>query len=310
MADEERSEDKVSEAPLSEQAVDFVVESAETVSDPKAQAERERIRQRDEAMVASEKAKRDQMAHTRPASLEFQEGSTAAEALGPEVARYKDASTTKMAGEAQRQGCLLSRGALIGMGFGVAVLIAIVILVLRANDDDKKVSSTTGAPAGGAQGGGTEDLTSFAGHYVLVTGLDNPANGDAVFIVSPGAYDSVTPGAGSASFDVDDHGNVSGGEYHASYRATKPDIDCTFNFDATGGTGSVHASGAGAAGQVTWSGTLTISGDNCTPGYPGAIARQIGIVGTDVVMCGSDLDPGLKQCKVPQAFSGTFAKQG
>jgi hypothetical protein len=199
----------------------------------------------------------------------------------------------------------------------VVLVVAIGIGVAVSKGGGGKSTTSPGASSGasaGAQPGapsGGADFTSFAGHYVMSTGLDQPFAGDAAFIVDKNAYPSVTPGPGSASFDVDANGKITAGEYHANYRAVKPSIECTFTFDSTKVTGSIAMTGPGAIGQITWDGVLKISGTNCATGYPTQIPRQIGIVGPDALMCGTNLEPSLTACKVigAQASVAKFARK-
>ncbi|MEY2454370.1 MAG: hypothetical protein QOD92_3944 [Acidimicrobiaceae bacterium] len=172
-----------------------------------------------------------------------------------------------------RAGCTSKYLILFFLVLGAGAVAAILLLV--GGGDSKKESNVASNPTAG---GG--ELASFAGHYVLVEGLDDPTGLDAA---GQGGLPSGSTGAGSATIDIADSGAITGGSYHASYDGG----DCHRTGDGEGATGSVTS---GGTGSVTFTVSHTNDGRACrseTFGFN--MVYQFGIVGDDLYMCRSNM---------------------
>jgi len=299
----------VGSSDVEAEAVSFVLQSADEVSDPKLEADWERgaaAREAERRRHVADRARRaaEDDAAVHPAAEELASGTAAAVAAGPAAALGKDITTKKMIDESQKQGCVTPPKVLAGIGIGAAVVIAVILVVLNANGDDKSKAATTGS--GGATNsaatpsgsGGSEDLSKFAGHYVLTTGFAN-LNGPLMFATDKAAYVTESLDAPTGSIDVAADGTITGGTLQLGKHSEKPGLKCDFSFNATAVTGSVALySDVGAIGQTQWQGPLRTS--TCADSsYDTGVLLSIGIVGNDLYVCGTSMTATLKTCQPP-----------
>jgi hypothetical protein len=178
----------------------------------------------------------------------------------------------------------------------IAALITVGVVSIAAgimlNDDDDTPSGTsatdpTSTVASSAEpaGGGAVALSSFAGHYVLVSGLDDPTGVDVYYAQGPGPYE-IEALPGSAELDIGPDGAITGGRYHASIAVESPNSNCTrFTNDASRATGSIAVSGEGAIGLVEWPGVITRDCEGSRPTDDGLLRHGIGILGDTLILC-------------------------
>jgi hypothetical protein len=293
--------------------LDFTLDAAVNVSDPRRQAEwergapeREAARRREVAEKSRQQAEQERHAIEHPAGEDLEHGNASAVAAGPAAAVGKDAVTKKMIDESKKQGCVTPPKVLagIGIGIGAAVVIAVILVVLNGGADDKTKAATTGGAAAtnGAAApngdGGSGDLAKFAGHYVLTSGFDD-LNGPLIFATSPGAYETESLDPANGSIDVDADGTITGGTLQLGKHSAKGGMVCDFSFNATSVSGSVALYGdVGAIGQTMWTGPLRTS--TCADsGYETGVQLSIGIVGTDLYVCGTSMTATLNSCQPP-----------
>ncbi|MEY2403928.1 MAG: hypothetical protein QOD38_1479 [Acidimicrobiaceae bacterium] len=171
------------------------------------------------------------------------------------------------------------RGCLSGFGIPAAAILlvlaaAIGVIVLSGGDD--KPSTTA---AGGPQGG-NGPLASFAGHFVMVEGLDDPAGLDAG---APGGRQPGSAGSSGATIDIDSNGTITGGSYHAFAE----NMGCRFTADGSTAKGNATAAGTGS---VIFDTAQTEGGEKCADfSYPGGHAFEFGISGDDLYLCRSHM---------------------
>jgi hypothetical protein len=156
----------------------------------------------------------------------------------------------------------------------------------------------------------TSRMAGFAGHYVLVRGFDDPTGAD-VFPTEEGLAGVTTPGPATGTFDIDANGKVTAGAVHIDKTVSGEQINCSFAFDGTRASGALAMSGPGAGGQLSWTGKQSFGGDcSTTLAYETSSVFQIGIKGSDVVVCSSEVEASLVACSAPnQRIVATFHKQ-
>ena len=194
----------------------------------------------------------------------------------------------------KRQGCLQPWG--LGAVAAVLVIAFIIFAIFVTRDDSSKKSSPVAADSScsesgarrdhlrliacAANGGGGGELSSFAGHYVLTQGLDDPTGLDAS---GQGGLPSGSAPMGSATIDINDSGAITGGTYHASYEGG----GCHRTGDGEGATGSVTS---GGTGSVIFTASHTNDGTTCrSESFAFNMMYQFGIVGDDLYMCRSNM---------------------
>jgi hypothetical protein len=103
----------------------------------------------------------------------------------------------------------------------------------------------------------------------------------------------------NGSIDVAADGTITGGTLQLGKHSTKAGMVCDFSFNATSVTGSVALYGdVGAIGQTNWLGPLRTS--TCSDSsYDTGVQMAIGIVGTDLYVCGTSMTATLKTCQPP-----------
>lgn len=177
--------------------------------------------------------------------------------------------------------------------------------------DDGTDTGDTAAPEGaaGSEDADGSDVSSYAGHYVLTEGLDDPSG---KFVILLGGTRQITAHPSTGSFDVDESGTITGGEVHLSITDVSDIGTCEWSYDSDTASGSLSASDAGAAGQVTWEGEIT-TGEPCVAagnGFDSLRIFQLGIVGDDVVLCEVAMAADLQSCSVElPTVAGRLSRQ-
>jgi hypothetical protein len=234
-----------------------------------------------------------------PSAIDPMEGARRLAELHAEV----EADALENARERAGRGCLTRMGL---AGAGAIAFIAVLvggIVLLKSNDSGSttKTAANSSTPAAQAAGDAAADVSSFAGHWELVAGLDDQR--DLGFDVPPtggqtmmGALDP-----SSASLDIDANGTITGGEYATSIRFTQRG-QCddpksgSLNVAASSASGNVAASGRGT---VVWNATRTSNYEACrdhrTYTGPVPIHREFSIQGDSLVLCDA-LKPSDNAC--------------
>jgi hypothetical protein len=216
---------------------------------------------------------------------------------------------------------------------GIAAVVIILLLgwfLLFGGDDDGRPCPGGGTPnpvtgcgqaaaptadgpkpsAGSGSNGGT---ASLAGHYVLVSGLNDPDGLDEGARWDPNLPGRTRLGARSATFDIADDGAVRGGSYDTEHTRITPTCNTTITLTASSATGSFQPDGFGT---VTWDGTQTTS-RSCTDSGIGETAwpLQLYFFAADDQLVACRLLPGATiptttptACP-PKATAGRFARR-
>jgi len=124
------------------------------------------------------------------------------------------------------------------------------------------------------------DCPSFAGHYVLTQGLDDPSGLD---LHNYGGRSADSLGPSDATIDIGDDGTITGGSYHVSGDSQ----GCHYTMNGDTATGNVTQS---ATGAIIFNGTQTEAGDKRqTTTFATGRPFQFGIAGDELYMCRSNM---------------------
>ena len=217
------------------------------------------------------------------------------------------------------RGCLQKAGLPAAAITFIALLVGGLVL-FRSNDDNNKTSVAAkcsslshrqdnlqliacgDAVAQPAASSGAGDGSSFAGHYVMVSGLDDPSGLD---LHDYGGRPPMTgAGPSSATIDIGGDGKITGGSYHVSGDSG----GCHYTFDGDTATGAIAP---GGNGDVIFKGSQTEGGSNCRSyTFDSGRVFQFGVISDDLTLCRSNIDPSLNKCNaVYPRIAAMFKKQ-
>ena len=220
-----------------------------------------------------------------------------------------------------RKGCSLPLVALATAIAVAGIATAGVLIGTGGSSKPNAVSATASTDASGAPGAGqgapSGDCSSFAGHWGLQSGLQDPggqdANADYYAMPNP------QPGPSEASFDIDAGCTVTGGILNSEYAEGNDSCKNTSTFRGTSAQGSMTPDGHGTVtflGQVTMVYNAGGSTEGCggaapnyTKTYDGHVTLGFSISGTTMETCNRVATPSPFTCSYPKSgLAGTFTR--